>query len=95
MTAHVGDWGESLAADHLERAGWTILARNYRIGRNEIDLVARRGEVVAFVEVKTRATTTMGHPFESITEKKQREIAKAIDRSLAPPLPERIAEGVA
>jgi putative endonuclease len=70
----LGDRGERLAAEHLERAGWTILARNFRIGRREVDLVARRGEVVAFVEVKTRAGLGYGYPLEAITPKKRREI---------------------
>jgi putative endonuclease len=71
----LGDRGERLAAEHLERAGWTILARNYRIGHREVDLVVRRGEVVAFVEVKTRAGLGYGHPLEAITRAKQREVA--------------------
>jgi putative endonuclease len=70
----LGDRGEALAARLLERAGWTILLRNFRMGRKEIDLVARRGEVVAFVEVKTRAGSGYGHPLEAITWKKRREI---------------------
>jgi putative endonuclease len=70
----LGDRGEQLAADHLVRAGWTVLSRNFRMGRKEIDLVARRGEVVAFVEVKTRAGLGYGHPLEAITAKKRREI---------------------
>lgn len=70
----LGDRGEALAADYLERAGWTIVARNFRMGRKEIDLVARLDEVVAFVEVKTRAGTGFGHPLEAITWKKRREI---------------------
>ncbi len=52
-----------------------MVARNYRLGHKEIDLVARRGEVVAFVEVKTRAGYGYGHPLEAITRKKMREIA--------------------
>jgi putative endonuclease len=70
----LGDRGESLAAEHLERNGWTILERGFRMGRKEIDLVARRGEVVAFVEVKTRAGAGYGHPLEAITWRKRREI---------------------
>lgn len=53
-----------------------MLARNFRLGRKEIDLVARRGEVVAFVEVKTRSGRGYGHPLESITWKKRREIGQ-------------------
>lgn len=70
----LGDRGEQLAADHLVRAGWTVLHRNFRLGKKEIDLVARRGEVVAFVEVKTRGGLGYGHPLEAITAKKRREI---------------------
>ena len=70
----LGDRGEAIAARHLERAGWTILARNFRMGHKEIDLVAQRGEVVAFVEVKTRAGAGYGHPLEAITARKRREI---------------------
>jgi putative endonuclease len=70
----LGDRGEALAARFLERAGWTILDRNFRLGHKEIDLVARRGEVVAFVEVKTRAGTGYGHPLEAVTWRKRREI---------------------
>ena len=70
----MGDQGERMAAEHLERAGWTVLARNFRVGHREVDLVARRGEVVAFVEVKTRAGLGYGHPLEAITARKRREI---------------------
>ena len=73
-TKPLGDRGERLAAEHLERAGWIIVDRNFRMGRKEIDLVARRGEVVAFVEVKTRAGLGYGHPLEAITWRKRREI---------------------
>jgi putative endonuclease len=72
----LGDRGERLAAEHLERAGWTVLARNFRVGRREVDLVARRGEVVAFIEVKTRAGLGYGHPLEAITALKRREIQR-------------------
>ena len=70
----LGDRGEEIAARWLQARGWTLLARNFRMGRKEIDLVARRGEVVAFVEVKTRAGRGYGHPLEAITWKKRREI---------------------
>jgi putative endonuclease len=70
----LGDRGEQLAAGFLADRGWVILHRNYRIGHREIDLVARRNEVVAFVEVKTRGGLGYGHPLEAITRKKRREI---------------------
>lgn len=70
----LGDRGEELAARHLVRAGWTVVNRNFRVGHREIDLVARRGEVVAFVEVKTRTGLGYGHPLEAITARKRREV---------------------
>ena len=70
----LGRWGEAKAASALERRGWRILARNYRWGRREIDLVARRDGVLAFVEVKTRAGVGFGHPEEAVTAIKRREI---------------------
>lgn len=79
----LGAWGEALAAAHLERLGWSILERNYRALRNEIDLVARRGEVVAFVEVKTRTRTGHGHPLEAIGARKRRGLALAASAWIA------------
>lgn len=70
----LGDRGEQLAAGFLAERGWVIVSRNYRIGHREIDLVARRSEVVAFVEVKTRGGLGYGHPLEAITRKKRQEI---------------------
>lgn len=72
----LGDRGERIAAAYLAERGWAVLHRQYRLGHREIDLVARRGEVVAFVEVKTRGGTGYGHPLEAITWKKRREIQR-------------------
>lgn len=70
----LGPRGEQLAARYLEAKGWTVLATNYRVGRSEIDLVASRGEVVAFVEVKTRRSAGYGHPLEAVTAGKRERI---------------------
>ncbi|MBI4546305.1 MAG: YraN family protein [Gemmatimonadetes bacterium] len=72
----LGRRGEALAASELRRRGWRILARNFRLGHKEIDLVVRRGEVVAFVEVKTRAGLGYGHPLAAITRAKRQEIER-------------------
>jgi putative endonuclease len=72
----LGRRGERLAETFLTEQGWRILARNYRLGHKEVDLVARMGTLVAFVEVKTRAGLGYGHPLEAITWKKRREIAQ-------------------
>ena len=65
---------EALAANRLIADGWRIIARNYRFGRREIDLIASRRSVVAFIEVKGRRGTGYGHPLEAITWRKRDEI---------------------
>ncbi len=65
---------ETIAARWLEGRGWTVLERNVRFRRKEIDLVAKRGRVVAFVEVKGRRGNGQGHPLEAITPRKRAEI---------------------
>lgn len=72
----LGRGGEAIAARFLERHGWSILDRNYRLGHAEIDLVARSGPIVAFVEVKTRSGSGFGHPLTSVTALKRREIER-------------------
>jgi putative endonuclease len=79
----LGRWGEGRAARFLQRRGWAVLARNYRFGRREVDLVVRRGDVVAFVEVKTRAGRGFGFPQEAITALKRREIEAVATHFLA------------
>lgn len=74
-THREGARGEVLAARFLEDRGWVILGRNVRAGRREVDLIASRGGVVAFVEVKSRRGDGFGHPLEAITRRKQGEIA--------------------
>ena len=76
----LGAWGEAAAARFLNAAGWTIEARGYRLGRREIDLIAKRDGVVAFVEVKTRSGVGFGGPEAAITWRKRREI-EAVARS--------------
>lgn len=80
-TGHdVGRRGEQLAAEYLTRRGWRVLARNYRAGPREIDIVAMRDGVVAFVEVKTRTTATGGTTLEPIRRLKQRAVVAAARR---------------
>ena len=65
---------EERAATELEARGWTIVDRNVRFARREIDLIIRRRRTVAFVEVKARRTLRFGHPLDAITRRKRREI---------------------
>jgi putative endonuclease len=73
-THRLGAAFEQAAARSLERAGWRVLERNVRFQRREIDLVVRRGAIVAFVEVKGRRGSACGHPVEAVTARKRREI---------------------
>lgn len=68
---NLGDFGEAAAAAHLYRQGYAIVARKWRCTAGEIDLVARQGEQIVFVEVRTRRGTAFGTPEESITPTKQ------------------------
>ena len=63
----LGRKGEALAADFLEEAGMQVVERNWRCSQGEIDLVARDGDELVFVEVKTRSSLGYGHPLEAIT----------------------------
>jgi putative endonuclease len=72
----LGRAAETWAARALEAGGWCILARNYRFGHSEIDLIARRGRTVAFVEVKARSGREFGHPLEAIGWAKRKEIER-------------------
>ena len=78
MTPHeLGQLGEQLASNHLIKAGYLILDRQWRYGRIELDIIAREGDWVVFVEVKTRENNYVGEPWESVTRSKQKRIVKA------------------
>ena len=70
----LGNRGEREAARFLRKRGYRILVRGYRTRRGEIDLIARDGDTLVFVEVKTRRT---GQPAEAVTPEKQRRLALA------------------
>jgi putative endonuclease len=78
----MGKRGETVAARWLEVHGWSIAERRFRNGHRDIDLVATREErgasrMVAFVEVKTRASTDFGGPVSAVNWKKQRELSRS------------------
>ena len=68
---------EEQAIRYLQSRGWEILNHRFRVGRIELDLVARRGHLVVFFEVKARRGSAFGSPFEAVTGAKRREIVKA------------------
>ena len=72
----LGIFGEQLAFSFLSQKGYKALLRNYQTPLGEIDLIARHGESLVFVEVKTRSSEAMGHPAEGVTPRKRRQIVK-------------------
>ena len=73
--AALGTLGELVACRELRRRGYAILARGFRTRHGEIDIVARDGDVLVFVEVKARAGRRYGTPLEAVTARKQRRVA--------------------
>jgi putative endonuclease len=66
----LGQLGERLAANELEKRGYTIVERNFRCKAGELDLVAREGADLVFIEVKTRRGVAYGFPEEAVEHKK-------------------------
>jgi putative endonuclease len=75
-TRALGDYGERLACRYLLAQGLTILDRNWRCVRGEIDVVAVDGRELVVCEVKTRTTEAYGAPFEAVTWSKQRRLRR-------------------
>ena len=71
---NLGKQGEERAVRELERRGYAILARRYRTRHGEIDIVARDGDTIVFVEVKAKETDEFGTAAEAVTARKQRRI---------------------
>lgn len=86
--AETGQLGEDLAVEHLEAKGYRILERNYRFGREEVDVIAfepnarNDGGMIVFVEVKARRGTGYGHPEAAVDEAKQAAIRRVAEAYL-------------
>ncbi|MDR1778279.1 MAG: YraN family protein [Clostridiales Family XIII bacterium] len=72
----VGAAGEEIAAEYLTRHGWEILFRNYRCKLGEIDMIARKKNLLCFIEVKCRRGERYGRPCEAVTKDKRRHIRR-------------------
>jgi putative endonuclease len=79
----IGKWGEDTATEYLTQHGYEIITRNARTPYGEIDIVARQGDIIIFVEVKTRTSNKMGLPEESITARKREHMLAAADHYAA------------
>ncbi|MFW6238444.1 MAG: YraN family protein [Halanaerobiales bacterium] len=76
----LGDWGENRACTYLKDTGYNLVERNFRTRWGEIDIIARREDLIAFIEVKTRKSKKYGTPVEAVNRKKQHKI-KSLARS--------------
>lgn len=72
----LGQQGETEAVEYLKKKGYRIIKRNFRLGKGEIDIIARDGRTLVFVEVKTKAREGFGEPEDRVTIKKQHQIGK-------------------
>jgi len=72
-----GKLGEEFAVRFLQENGHEVLARNFRFGQAEIDIVSKHGNIIVFSEVKTRATDKYGFPEQAVSKVKQKLISKA------------------
>ncbi len=77
-----GNSGEELAANFLKKNGYLIIERNYRWARGEIDIIARKDELLVFVEVKTARTKHFGAPETWVTKRKQQQVGMVASRYL-------------
>lgn len=81
-SAEIGAYGERVAAAFVRRHGYKVLTRNYQTTRGEIDLVCRHGDVLVFVEVKTRAESAIVPPSEAIDAAKEEALQETARRYL-------------
>jgi putative endonuclease len=81
--ARPGVAAERRAARHYRLRGWTIVGANVWAGGNELDLIARRGRTLRFVEVKEKGGPGWGDPLEMVTAEKQRRVRRAAAMWLA------------
>lgn len=74
-----GSWGEKKAVEYLQSKGYEIIVKNYRHRQAEIDLIAKKGKLLIFVEVKTRTGTGFGLPEEFVNYSKAKLVMKAAE----------------
>ena len=82
-TTVIGRQGEDIAVEWLTSHSYTVIARNYRRPFGEVDIIARQGECLVFVEVKTRSSGQYGSPFDAVTVKKQQQLSRIANDYLA------------
>ncbi|RAJ18103.1 YraN family protein [Olleya aquimaris] len=75
----LGKKGEQLAVDFLLKNNYSIIARNYRFDKAEVDIIAQLEDILAIIEVKTRSTTDFGNPQDFVKPKQIQRLVKAVD----------------
>ncbi|MBV7268718.1 YraN family protein [Winogradskyella luteola] len=75
----LGKKGEALAVDFLIKNNYDILERNYRFEKAEVDIIAKKNDILAIVEVKTRSTIDFGNPQDFVKPKQIKNLVKAVD----------------
>jgi len=75
----LGQKGEQIAADYLQKRGYRILNRNYRVGHSDIDILATKGEYLIFAEVRTKSGDNNGMPEDTLTKKKLNRMKKTAE----------------
>ncbi len=80
---NIGKRGEALAIEHLVKQGYKILETNWQSNHQEIDIIARKDNVLVIVEVKARSTNYFGEPEAFVTKQKQRMLIKAANHYLS------------
>jgi putative endonuclease len=78
----LGKKGEILAVEYLQGKGYQIIEKNWKYKRKEIDLIARKNNLIIVVEVKTRSSDAFGHPEEAVNRTKQKYLIEAADQYL-------------
>ena len=81
-TQQIGNHGEQVAQEYLLQQGYQILETNYRCKMGEIDIIAKDGNTLVFVEVRSRSSTQYGSPLDTINRTKQQKIRKAAEHFL-------------
>jgi len=72
----LGARGEALAFEEVKRLGYEVMAKNYRCPLGEVDLVAKDGDTLVFIEIKTRKGRPLGFAKEAVNARKQKQISK-------------------
>ncbi|OGR05867.1 MAG: YraN family protein [Deltaproteobacteria bacterium RIFOXYD12_FULL_50_9] len=72
----LGKQGETLACVYLKKSGYNIISTNYRCKLGEIDIIAEESGTLVFVEVKCRASTAFGEPYEAVTKRKMSQMSR-------------------